>query len=126
MPTPPATSLSCPGDHLTGIPDFRFKAGAEYQITNPWKLGADLNVIGSQWLVGDESNQMPKVPAYWVVNLHSSYKVSENIELFGLVRNLFDQHYYVYGTLFDVTDASLFEPNGPSHVCSRAFPSPRM
>ena len=92
-----------PGDHLTGIPNFRFKLGAEYQITNPWKLGADLNVIGSQWLVGDESNQMPKVPAYWVVNLHSSYKVSENIEVFGLVRNLFDQHYYVYGTLFDVT-----------------------
>ena len=49
-----------PGDHLTGIPDFRFKLGAEYQITNPWKFGADLNVIGSQWLVGDESNQNPK------------------------------------------------------------------
>ena len=91
-----------PGDHLTGIPDFRFKLGAEYQITNPWKFGADLNVIGSQWLVGDEAKpELPKVPAYWVVNLHSSYKVSENIEVFGLVRNLFDQHYYVYGTFFD-------------------------
>ncbi len=92
-----------PGDHLTGIPDFRFKLGGDYQITKPWKFGADLNVIGSQWLVGDESNQMPKVPTYWVVNLHSSYKVSDNIEVFGLVRNLFDQHYYAYGTLFDVT-----------------------
>ena len=92
-----------PGDHLTGIPDFRFKAGAEYQITPPWKLGADLNVIGAQYLVGDESNQLPKMPAYWVVNLHSSYKVSDNLEVFALVRNLFDQHYYVYGTLFDVT-----------------------
>jgi opacity protein-like surface antigen len=110
-----------PGDHLTGMPDFRFKLGAEYQITNPWKLGADLNVIGSQWLVGDASNQMPKVPAYWVVNLHSSYKVSENIEVFGLVRNLFDQHYYVYGTLFEtdsfpylnLTDPRTFIPGIP-------------
>jgi iron complex outermembrane receptor protein len=92
-----------PGDHLTGIPDFRFKLGAEYQITPPWKFGADLNVIGSQYLVGDESNQMGRMPAYWVVNLHSSYKLSEHIEVFGLVRNLFDQHYDVYGTLFDVT-----------------------
>jgi iron complex outermembrane recepter protein len=92
-----------PGDHLTGIPDFRYKLGAEYQITKPWKIGADLNVIGSQWLVGDESNQNPKLPAYWVVNLHSSYKLSDNVELFGLVRNLFDQHYYTYGTFFDVT-----------------------
>ena len=92
-----------PGDHIPGIPDFRFKLGGEYQITNPWKFGADLNVIGSQWLVGDQSNQNPKLPAYWVVNLHSSYKVTENIEVFGLVRNLFDQHYSVYGTFFDVT-----------------------
>ena len=61
-----------PGDHLTGVPDFRFKAGAEYQITDAWKLGADFNVIGSQYLVGDESNLNPKVPAYWTVNLHTS------------------------------------------------------
>ena len=92
-----------PGDHLTGIPDFRFKLGGEYQITDPWKFGADLNVIGSQWLVGDESNQNPKLPAYWVVNLHTSYKLSEQVEVFGLVRNLFDQHYYTYGTFFDTT-----------------------
>jgi iron complex outermembrane receptor protein len=78
-----------PGDHIPGIPDFRFKLGGEYQITNPWKFGADLNVIGSQWLVGDQSNQNPKLPAYWVVNLHSSYKITENVEVFGLVRNLF-------------------------------------
>jgi len=110
-----------PGDHLTGIPDFRFKLGAEYQITNPWKLGADLNVVGSQYLVGDEANQLPKVPAYWVVNLHTSYKLTENIELFGLIRNLFDQHYYVLGTLFEtdsfpylnLTDPRTFVPGIP-------------
>jgi iron complex outermembrane recepter protein len=110
-----------PGDHLTGIPDFRFKLGGEYQITDPWKFGADLNVVGSQWLVGDESNQNPKVPAYWVVNLHSSYKISDSVEVFGLVRNLFDQHYYTYGTFFststvpylNLTDPRTFLPGMP-------------
>ena len=92
-----------PGDHLTGIPDFRFKAGAEYRVVDRWKLGADLNVVGSQYLVGDESNQNPKVPAYWTVNLHSSYQITKNVEVFGLVRNLFNQRYYVYGTFFDTT-----------------------
>ena len=92
-----------PGDHLTGIPNFRFKLVGEYQVTKPWKVGADLNVTGSQWLVGDEANQNPKVPPYWVVNLNSSYKITENVEVFGLVRNLFDRHYYVFGTFFDVT-----------------------
>ena len=92
-----------PGDHIPGIPNFRFKLGGEYQITDPWKFGADLNVIGSQWLVGDQSNQNPKLPAYWVVNAHSSYKITENVEVFGLVRNLFNQHYAVLGTFTDVT-----------------------
>jgi iron complex outermembrane recepter protein len=98
------TQLVVPGDHLTGIPDYRFKLGAEYQITKPWLFGADLNVIGSQWLVGDESNQLPQVPAYWVVNLHSTYKISDNLEVFGLVRNLFDRHYYTSGVVFDPTE----------------------
>jgi iron complex outermembrane receptor protein len=119
-----------PGDHLTGIPDYRLKVGAEYQITEPWKFGADLNVIGSQWLVGDESNQNPKLPAYWTVNLHSSYQVTKNIELFGLVKNLFNQHYYVYGTFFEtdsfpylnLTDPRTFVPGMPfaAYVGARA------
>jgi iron complex outermembrane recepter protein len=100
-----------PGNHLTGIPDYRFKLGAEYQITNPWLLGADLNIIGSQWLVGDEANQLPEVPAYWVVNLHSTYKISDNLEVFGLVRNLFNQHYYTFGTLTDATAFSYLNIN---------------
>jgi iron complex outermembrane recepter protein len=91
-----------PGDHLTGIPDFRFKAGLDYQVTTPWKVGADLNVIGSQWLVGDESNQNAKLPAYWTVNFHTSYQVTKNIQVFGTVKNLFDQHYYTFGTFADI------------------------
>ena len=110
-----------PGDHIPGIPDFRFKAGAEYQVTNPWKIGADLNVVGSQYLVGDASNQNPKIPAYWVVNLHSSYQVTKNLEVFGLVKNLFNQRYYVSGTFFDtgevpylnLTDPRTFLPGMP-------------
>jgi iron complex outermembrane recepter protein len=110
-----------PGDHIPGIPDFRFKAGAEYQVTPPWKIGADLNVVGSQYLVGDASNQNPKIPAYWVVNLHSSYQVTKNVEVFGLVKNLFNQRYYVSGTFFDtgevpylnLTDPRTFLPGMP-------------
>jgi iron complex outermembrane recepter protein len=102
-----------PGDHLTGIPNYRFKAGAEYQITAPWKLGADLNNVGSQWLVGDEANQNAKVPAYWTVNLHSSYKLARNIEVFGLVNNLFDKHYYVSGTFFETDSFPYLNLNDP-------------
>jgi iron complex outermembrane receptor protein len=90
-----------PGNHIPGIPSQRFKAGAEYNFTDAFKIGADLNVIGSQYLIHDDTNQSPKVPAYWVVNLHTSYQLTENVELFGLVQNLFNQHYYAAGTFFD-------------------------
>ncbi len=90
-----------PGDRIPAVPRHRFKAGAEYAVTEPWKIGADLNVVGSQYLVGDQSNQNPKLPAYWVVNLHTSYQVSKHVELFGLVQNLFDRRYYTFGTFFD-------------------------
>ncbi len=90
-----------PGSHIPAIPAHRFKAGAEYAITDAWKLGADLNVVGSQYLLRDDANTYPKVPAYWVVNLHSSYKVTKNVEVFGLVQNLFNQRYYSAGTVFN-------------------------
>jgi iron complex outermembrane recepter protein len=90
-----------PGDHIPGIPNQRFKLSVDYQITDAWKLGGDLNVFGSQYLIHDDSNQNPKVPPYWVVNLHSSYQVTKNVEVFGLIQNLFDLHYYSSGTFFD-------------------------
>jgi iron complex outermembrane recepter protein len=90
-----------PGDRIPAVPAHRIKAGAEYVITDAWTLGADFNYIGSQYLIHDDSNQNPKVPAYWVVNLHTSYKVTKEVELFGLVQNLFNQHYYAAGTFFN-------------------------
>jgi iron complex outermembrane receptor protein len=110
-----------PGDHIPAVPNYRFKAGAEHKITAAWTLGADINAIGSQYLVGDQSNQNPKVPAYWVVNLHSSYQVRKNVEVFGLVRNLFNRHYYAFGTFFhtdsfpylNLTDPRTFVPGMP-------------
>ena len=90
-----------PGNHIPAIPAHRFKIGAEYGVTDAWKIGADLNYVGSQYLLRDETNIYAKVPSYWVVNLHSSYQVTKNVELFALVQNLFNQHYYSAGTVFD-------------------------
>jgi iron complex outermembrane recepter protein len=101
-----------PGDHIPGIPAQRFKAGAEYAITDAWKLGADLNVIGSQWLLHDDSNLNPKVPAYWVVNMHTSYQLTKNVQIFGLVQNLFNQHYYSAGTFFSTAGFNNSTPGG--------------
>ena len=90
-----------PGNRIPAIPAHRLKLGAEYAITDAWKLGGDFNYVGSQYLLRDETNVYPIVPAYWVVNLHTSYQVTKNVELFGMVQNLFNRHYYSAGTVFD-------------------------
>ena len=48
-----------PGDHLPAVPRRRLKVGAQYNVTDVWKVGVDLNVIGSQYLVGDEFEPEP-------------------------------------------------------------------
>jgi iron complex outermembrane recepter protein len=133
LPSPnnPAASLDAdgnrfifvtPGDHIPSVPQHRFKAGIEYAVTDAWKIGIDVNAVGSQYLVHDEANQNPKVPPYAVVNLHGSYQVTKNIEIFALVQNLFNQHYYTTGTFFDpksvpsslgLTDPRMFVPGMP-------------
>ena len=80
-----------PGDRLPLVPQHRLKAGAEYRMTPKWKLGADLVVTGDQYLRGDEANQNPKIAAYWLVNLNTSYDLTENLRLFAVVQNLFDK-----------------------------------
>jgi iron complex outermembrane receptor protein len=92
-----------PGDHIPGIPAQRFKAGVEYSVTDAWKFGADVNYIGTQWLIHDDNNLNPKIPAYAVVNVHGSYQVAKNVEVFGLVNNLFNTHYYLLGTFFSTS-----------------------
>jgi iron complex outermembrane recepter protein len=110
-----------PGDHLPSTPQHRFKAGVEYAVTDAWKVGFDVNAVGSQYLTGDQSNQQSKAPPYAVVNLHGSYQVNKDIELFANVQNLFNQHYYTTGSFFgagtvpflNLTDPRMFVPGAP-------------
>jgi len=121
LPNNPAVDINGsifvrPGDHIPGIPANRFKAGVEYVVTDRWKVGADLNVVGSQYLIHDDSNQNPRVPAYWVVNLHGSYQLNKTVEVFGLINNIFNQHYFASGTFFDTGGFNNNVPGNPNFL----------
>ncbi|HUN98966.1 MAG TPA: TonB-dependent receptor [Bradyrhizobium sp.] len=87
-----------PGDTLPLMPQNRVVLDVEYQATSYWNIGADTKFVGSQFLVGDESNQESKLPAYGVVNLHTTLKINKWASFFVNVDNLFDRTYYTYGT----------------------------
>src|SRR5205085_11481529 len=106
-----------PGNKIPGIPAHQLKAGFDFAFTPEWKVGADVAVVGSQYFVGDDSNVNAKVPAYWVANLHSSYQISKDVQVFGKVTNLFNQRYYTYGSYFAL--------DGVAKAVSVAFADPR-
>jgi iron complex outermembrane recepter protein len=90
-----------PGDHIPGIPRHQVKFGGDYAFTPKFKLGADVLVAGAQYYVGDNANQNPQLPLYWVANLHASYQMDEHVQFFGLINNLFNNRNATYGTFFD-------------------------
>lgn len=94
------------GDRIPGIPQHLFKAGFDYWLTHKWKFGADLIAASSQYFYGDESNSNAPLAGYAKVNLHTSYDVTDHIQIYGLIDNLFDTHFGTYGTYFDTDEAS--------------------
>jgi iron complex outermembrane recepter protein len=93
-----------PGDHIPSIPSHRFKLGFDYWLTPQWRVGGDLIAVSSQFFRGDEGNDDRPLPGYAVINLRTGYKLSDKVEVYGLVKNLFNTDYATFGTYFD-TDA---------------------
>ena len=110
-----------PGNRIPSIPRHRFKAVADYAVTDTWTVGANLIAVSGQYLRGDESNLNPMLPGYWVVNLTTTWKVNKKVEAFGLVKNVFNKRYYTFGTFFDtgevpflnLTDPRTLSPGAP-------------
>jgi outer membrane receptor protein involved in Fe transport len=74
-----------PGDVIPTVPRHRLKAGFDYWVTPQWRVGADLIAVSSQFFRGDEGNDDAQLPGYAVVNLRTGYRVSDYVELFGIV-----------------------------------------
>ncbi|WP_291158237.1 TonB-dependent receptor [Hyphomicrobium sp.] len=95
-----------PGDRIPGIPRHRFKAGFDYWLTPKWKFGSDLVAASDQVFFGDESNLNKPLAGYGQVNLHTSYDITNHIQIYGLINNLFDHHYGTFGNYFNTAEGS--------------------
>ena len=90
-----------PGDQIPTIPAHRLKASFDYDVTDQWKVGADVVLASSQYFFGDESNQNPQLPGYGVVNLRTSYEIGRASRFTACINNVFDHKYATYGTFYD-------------------------
>jgi iron complex outermembrane receptor protein len=91
------------GDELPGVPEHRLKVGADYRVNDAWTIGGTLNYVSEQYYANDEANQSPELRGHVVVNLHSTYRVTENLEIFGELDNAFDAQYATSATFGDPT-----------------------
>jgi iron complex outermembrane receptor protein len=102
-----------PGNVIPSIPAHRVKAGFDYKLFDNWQVGADLIGVSGQYLRGDESNLNPMLPGYWLINLHTTYQISKQVELFGLIQNLTDRRYYTFGTFFETDEVPFLNLRDP-------------
>jgi iron complex outermembrane receptor protein len=93
--------LVTPGKQIPGIPLHQIKGGVDYWVTPLLKLGTDVIWVSSQWYVGDDANQNVKLADYWVANLHGSYQLTKELQVYGVINNLFNRKFATFGTYFD-------------------------
>jgi outer membrane receptor protein involved in Fe transport len=110
-----------PGNRIPAIPRNRIKAGIDYSVTDAFKVGADALFVGSQYFVGDESNQAQKLPSYAVFNLHASYQINKTFQIYARADNILDNRYATYGTFFNTGAVPNFANGGAPFTDPRSL-----
>ena len=80
-----------------------------------WETATEPHMVAKLSGIGCSS----KTPAYFVLNLHTSYQLTPNLQLFGLLQNAFNTTYYTFGT-FSPT-SSVFLAQAPGATNPRSY-----
>ena len=89
------------GTPIAGIPRNTVKVGFDFDVTPNWKIGGDMVAASGQVIFGNENGALPQLPGYAVFGVHTSYQVGKQLQIYGLIQNIFDQRYYTAGSLYD-------------------------
>ena len=108
-----------PGDRLPGVPRNILKFGACFSPTPKWTIGAVGLAQDGAVLSGDPSNQTPRLPAFFRLDLDTKYQITTHLQLFARIANATVAHYYTFGT-FSPT-AAVFLAQAPGASDPRAY-----
>lgn len=110
-----------PGNRIPAIPRDSIKAGFDYSVTDAFKVGGDALFVGSQYFVGDESNQAQRLPSYAVFNAHASYQINKTFQIYARADNILDNRYATFGTFFDTGAVPNFANGGAPFTDARSL-----
>ena len=111
-----------PGDHLPGIPQNIIKFGVTYNATPRWTIGLSATAQTSSYLYGDEANLTEPLPGYAVLDLTTSYQLTQSLQIFANIDNITDTKYYNYGG-FSPTglDGGVYVTQAPDYANPRSY-----
>jgi outer membrane receptor protein involved in Fe transport len=133
-----------PGDRIPLIPKHTGRLVLDYELTKGWDIGGNLVAASGAYLHGNENNANQAggtngggayisgtgwISGYTVVNLQSTYHVTQRAEIFARLVNLFDKRYATAGFLntsaFSPSGAFIPDPNNRPHENAVAPAAPR-
>jgi outer membrane receptor protein involved in Fe transport len=87
------------GDVIPGIPRSTLKLRTAYTFSSQSLIAANLKLVSSQLMHGNESNADPKakVAGYGLLNLDFHHRVTKELSFFTNINNLFNKQYSTYG-----------------------------
>lgn len=113
------------GNQLPGVPRHLLKVGVDYSVTESWVIGFSAVLASGKYLFGDEANLNPTTGAYGVFNVHSSYQITKNFQVFASLENVLNTRYATFGTFSPVTsNTPLIQAPGSTNTRSLALAPP--
>ena len=91
-----------PGDFLPGIPRHSLRLSAGLQITERWRVDLAGLFSSDRVFFGDEGNDQARLAGYGILNLRSSFALTEHVEIFLRADNLLDKDYATFGALAEI------------------------
>ncbi|WP_434291012.1 TonB-dependent receptor [Celeribacter sp. SCSIO 80788] len=115
-----AATADLDGSEFARAPNYTLNLGAQWDVTDKLTLSGDVRYVDGYYS-DDENTEAYKVDGYAIANVGASYRVSDNVRLFGSVTNLFDEEAatwlhsyrgYVNGAVSSATVATVVEERG--------------
>jgi outer membrane receptor protein involved in Fe transport len=102
------------GDRIAGLPEHTIKLNADWRAAPKWVVGGTVIATSSLVTQGNEDGQTESGPAnakvngYFLLNLHTNYRVTKGLDYFARLNNVLDRRYESYGLMAN----SIFNASG--------------
>ncbi|MBC6444054.1 MAG: TonB-dependent receptor [Alphaproteobacteria bacterium GM202ARS2] len=91
------TCAASKNDYLPSIPRNSIKAGFMVNFSPKFAVGMESQIASSQYLRGDEANELPAIKGHGILNMKARYAISKSVLLTLDIRNLLDIEYQTFG-----------------------------